>query len=364
MKPLPSEDLDHVLAHTRDLWAGARGQSFFITGGTGFFGLWLLESFARANDALALGMRAVVLTRNPAAFAQKAPHLVARADLEFLPGDVRTFSFPAGRFPYLIHAAADTAVWTQQQVPDDLLDRTVAETRRVLDFAAGAGVRNFLLISSGAVYGRQPPELTHIPEDYSGAPDPLLPGSAWGEGKRVIEHVCARHANRHCYALKVARGFAFVGPHLPLDANYAIGNFIQDALAGAPIHVSGDGTPRRSYLYAADLAVWLWTLLFAAPSARAYNVGAAVDMSIAELAGLVSQVAGVSGAHPPVEIAGQSDPGRPVSRYVPAVNRAQTELGLRPRIPLEEAIRKTIAWHRTNPAPDFGSPGSASQTTL
>jgi dTDP-glucose 4,6-dehydratase len=240
----------------------------------------------------------------------------------------------------------------------------VAETRRVLDFAAGAGVRNFLLISSGAVYGRQPPELTHIPEDYSGAPDPLLPGSAWGEGKRVIEHVCARHANRHCYALKVARGFAFVGPHLPLDANYAIGNFIQDALAGAPIHVSGDGTPRRSYLYAADLAVWLWTLLFAAPSARAYNVGAAVDMSIAELAGLVSQVAGVSGAHPPVEIAGQSDPGRPVSRYVPAVNRAQTELGLRPRIPLEEAIRKTIAWHRTNPAPDFGSPGSASQTTL
>ncbi len=363
MKPLPSEDLDHVLAHTRDLWAGARGQSFFITGGTGFFGRWLLESFARANDALALGMRAVVLTRNPAAFAQKAPHLVARADLEFVPGDLRTFSFPAGRFPYLIHAAADTAVWTQQQVPDDLLDRTVAETRRVLDFAAGAGLRNFLLLSSGAVYGRQPPELTHIPEDYSGAPDPLLPGSAWGEAKRIAEHVCTQHASRHGYALKIARGFAFVGPHLPLDAHYAIGNFIQDALAGAPIHVSGDGTPRRSYLYAADLAVWLWTLLFAAPSARAYNVGAAVDLSIAELAGLVSQVAGVSGAHPPVAIAGQFAPGRPVSRYVPAVNRAQTELGLRPLIPLPEAIRKTIAWHRSNPAADSGSLGSANKQT-
>jgi len=49
-KPLPREDLDHVLAHTRHLWPEARNQSFFITGGTGFFGMWLLETLAHAND--------------------------------------------------------------------------------------------------------------------------------------------------------------------------------------------------------------------------------------------------------------------------------------------------------------------------
>lgn len=339
--PLPVEDLDHVLAHTGKLWAGTRGASFFITGGTGFFGTWLLESFARANDTLALGMRAVVLTRDPTAFAKKAPHLAARRDLVFHQGDLRTFAFPAGHFTHLIHAAADTGVWTKNQAADGLLDRIAAGTRRLLDFAAGAGVKYFLLISSGSVYGPQPAGLTHVSEDYPGIADPLPPGSAWAEGKRVAEQLCTVHANQHSYALKIARCFAFVGPHL--DENYAIGNFIRDAVQGRPIQVTGDGTPRRSYLYAADLAIWLWTLLFAAPPGRAYNVGSPADLSIAELA---REVSAASGEKLPVKIAAPREPGRPLNRYVPAVDRAGVELGLRVWIPLAEAIRKTIAWQR------------------
>ena len=342
LKPLPTEDLDHVLAHTRGLWAEARGQSFFITGGTGFFGLWLLESFARANDTLSLGMRAVVLSRDPVAFAQKVPHLAARADLEFLQGDVRTFAFLAGRFTHLIHAAADTGVWTKNETADGMLDRLAAGTRHLLDFAAAAGAKSFLHISSGAVYGPQPAGLTHVAEDYSGIADPLPPGSAWAEGKRVAEQLCTAHASQHGYALKIARCFAFVGPHL--DENYAIGNFIRDALRGGPIQVAGDGTPRRSYLYAADLVIWLWTMLFAGPPGRAYNVGSPDDLSIAELARAVSTAAG---GQLPVHIAENPKHDRPLSRYVPAVDRAGLELGLHVWIPLAEGIRKTIAWQRS-----------------
>jgi dTDP-glucose 4,6-dehydratase len=340
--PLPIEDLDHVLAHTGKLWAGARGATFFITGGTGFFGMWLLESFARANDTLALGMRAVVLTRDPAAFVRKAPHLAARGDLSFQQGELRTFAFPAGRFAYLIHAAADTAVWTKKESADGLTGRIADGMNRVLDFAAGAGVKKFLHVSSGAVYGPQPAGLTHVPEDYAGLTEPLPPGAAWAEGKRVAEQLCIAHAGRQGYSLKIARGFAFVGPHL--DENYAIGNFIRDAVQGRPIQVTGDGTPRRSYLYAADLAIWLWTLLFAAPPGRAYNVGSPADLSIAELAREVSKAAGEK---LPVKIATPPEPGRPLSRYVPAVDRAGVELGLRVWIPLAEAIRKTMAWQRS-----------------
>lgn len=342
LPPLPVEDLDHVLAHTGRLWAGARGMAIFITGGTGFFGTWLLESFARANDTLGLDMRATVLTRDPAAFARKAPYLAGRTDLVFHQGDLRTFKFPAGRFTHLIHAAADTGVWTKNESAAGLIERIADGMRHLLDFAAAAGVRNFLHVSSGAVYGLQPATLTHVPEDYAGIADPLPAGAAWAEGKRVAEQLCLAHAAQHGYALKLARCFAFVGPHL--DENYAIGNFLADARHGRPIQVKGDGTPHRSYLYAADLAIWLWTLLFAGAPGRAYNVGSSVSLSIAETARIV---AAASGEPLPVKIAETPAPGRPLSRYVPSVTRAERELGLRVWIPLDEAVRKTLAWQRS-----------------
>lgn len=347
VRPLPPEDLAHVLTHTRELWAEARGQSFFITGGTGFFGMWLLESFVRANDALGLGARAVVLTRDPEAFAKKAPHLTSRADLEFIPGDVRTFAFPAGRFAYVIHAATEASAKLNADQPSEMLDAIIGGTRRVLEFAQQCGVRKFLLTSSGAVYGKQPSEMTHVAEDYLGAPDPLLPGSAYGEGKRVSEHMCVVHARQHGYEIKIARCFAFVGPHLPLDSHFAIGNFIRDAMRGDTIEIGGDGTPMRSYLYASDLAVWLWTMLFRASAARAYNVGSAEDLDIESIAQQICASLGISSE---ITIAQSKDLSRPVSRYVPSVTRASGELGLRATIPLGQAIRKTARWFGWSPS--------------
>ena len=62
------------------------GKRLFITGGTGFFGCWLLESFVWANDKLDLNAQAMILTRNPQAFQRKAPHLASHPAIQFCVG--------------------------------------------------------------------------------------------------------------------------------------------------------------------------------------------------------------------------------------------------------------------------------------
>ena len=79
--------------------------AFFFTGGTGFFGKWLVESFCWANDRLKLGANLLILSRDPPAFNRAVPHLAGRADVEFHVGDVRDFKFPATQCSHVIHAA-------------------------------------------------------------------------------------------------------------------------------------------------------------------------------------------------------------------------------------------------------------------
>jgi len=338
-----ADDLDHILSHTKGLWEELRGKRIFITGGTGFFGSWLLESFAWANDKLDLNVSALVLTRNYDAFQRKAPHLVANPAIQFHIGDVRDFEFPKDAFSHIIHAAATSASATfLGEDPLVKFDTVVEGTRHTLDFAVRCRAKKFLLTSSGAVYGKQPSDMLRVSEDYCGAPDTTDPDSAWGVGKRAAELLCAYYSRKHAVETKIARCFSFVGPYLQLDIHYAIGNFILDALNGGPINVKGDGTPHRSYLYAADLTIWLWTILFRGEPCRAYNVGSEEDVTIADLARAVARV-----FKQPIEIkiAREARSNQAPDRYVPAVGRVLADLNLKQTIGLQDAIRRTILWN-------------------
>lgn len=337
-----AEDLDHVLANTSGLWQSIRNANLFITGGTGFFGRWLLESFGAANDRLGLNARATVLTRDPAKFASKAPSLVSRADIVLLKGDVTSFDFPAGSFPFVIHAATEASAALNESDPLRMSDTIVNGTRRVLEFAQQAGARRFLLTSSGAVYGAQPPAMTHISEDYAGGPDSTDICSAYAEGKRLAEWYCTAFHHRYGLETIIARCFAFVGPYLPLDAHFAAGNFIRDAIAGREIVVNGDGAPYRSYLYAADLAIWLWKILFSGKAGRPYNVGSDQAITIADLAALVARLV----PEGRFRIARPAVAGQAAPRYVPSIKRAMDELGLKVSVPVEDAFARTIRFAR------------------
>jgi len=335
-------DLDSILEQTRDEWRTLQGARIFLTGGTGFIGCWLVDSFGWARERLGLDTELVVLTRDPAGFARREPRLAQLAGLSLEAGDVRNFDFPSGVFSHVMHAATAASAQLNIDSPLLMVDTIVEGTRRTLDFAAQCGAKVFLHTSSGGIYGRQPESLSHIPEDYAGAPDPFDPWSAYGESKRLAELLGTLYSGRHGFEHKVARIFALVGPRLPLDIHFAMGNFIRDALEGGPIKVGGDGTPWRSYLYASDLVAWLWTILVRGASNRPYNVGSSHGLTIADTAAAVNEA---FGGQLDVSIAGKPMPGQRGSRYVPSVERAARELGLWPRVDLLTGIRRTADWY-------------------
>jgi len=345
MTALPRQDLDHVLKHTAELWSELRGQQILITGGTGFFGKWLIETYLWAEQQLGLGGRISVLTRNPEAFQSAAPHLAQSPALRLLRGDIRQRFDLAGDFSHVIHGAASVRVDSTPAEKLETWHTIVQGTQNILEFSASAQVRKLLFISSGAVYGPQPATITRMSEEYLGGPDPSLAASAYGEGKRAAEILCALHAGAGKLEAKIARCFAFVGPHLPLDSHFAIGSFIRDAMARSPIRIAGDGTPLRSYLYAADLCVWLWHILVRGQSLRPYNVGSADALSIREVA---DEVADLFSPRPEILVAQSPKHGRAPSAYIPNVDRVQAELGLRQEISVREAIRRTIQWYTSN----------------
>jgi len=339
---LPPEDLKHIMEHTRDLWADLRSARLFITGGTGFFGKWLIESFLYANQQLDLRASAAVLSREPSSAQQAFPNLFSDPALTMLKGDVLNFEYPRGEFTHIIHAATDASAQLNDENPLLMLDTIIEGTRHTLDFAVQCKAEKFLLTSSGAVYGKQPTHMAHIPEEYPGAPDPTDPKSAYGLGKRTAEHLCTLYAKQYGVHTTIARCFAFVGPYLPLDIHFAIGNFILDGLNNRPIIIKGDGTPYRSYLYAADLAIWLWTILLCGKTCRPYNVGSDDDMQIEQFAHLVAEQ-----FNPQIEVKvlGARTQGKAPERYVPSVTRSRRELGLEAWIPVQQGIARTILFH-------------------
>ena len=292
----------------------------FITGGTGFFGKSMLDYRLRHPEWEWGPAEWVILSRSPERFAAEHPKLAKQAGVSFVSGDVRDFDSPKAPFDAIIHAAT-SAVTTLSDA--EMTSVIVEGVRHVADFAKSVGCKTILFTSSGAVYGSRTEPMR---ED-----DVCHPTTAYGKGKLAAERLLVESG----LDVKIARCFAFVGPYLNRKIHYAIGNFIQNCLDGAPIVINGDGTPLRSYLYADDLVEWLFAILKRGETGRPYNVGSDEGLSILKLAECVRSVLG---AENEIRVLGQSTSSRP-SVYVPDVSRARDELGLRLTVGLDDAVR-------------------------
>jgi nucleoside-diphosphate-sugar epimerase len=344
MKRLPFEDLEHIFQNTEDIWESFREKSIFLIGGTGFFGKWLLESFIYINEKLSLNARLTSLTRNPESFLQAFPFYNDYSNsVRFVKGDILSFDFKLeDKFQYIIHAATAASESLNKENPLLMMDTITVGTRRVLDFALSQPIEGFLFISSGAIYGKQPSNVSHIKESDCFKIDINNSNAGYSEGKRIAELYCSTYFEKYNLPVKIARCFAFVGPYLPLDTHFAIGNFINNVIKNEDIVIMGDGSTTRSYMYASDLSIAIWKILLIGNNNKPYNVGVDNAYSLKEIALMLNKNYGND-----VQILNMNK-DLLKNIYVPNIDALKNELNIKNFVQIEDAVQKTIEFNTTN----------------
>lgn len=337
-----ASDLDYIMHNIGDLPSSLKDKTILITGGTGFIGKWLLESLCHINNRFNLNLKLLILTRNSEKFLNQFPYYRSEGFMTWINGDIRTFEYPQMNIDYIIHAATEANARLNIENPLLMSDVIIHGTRHLLEFAVTTNANRVLFLSSGAVYGNQPDGINGFREDFMGAPNQLERDVAYAESKRIAEFLCATYARKHNINIPIARGFAFIGPYLPLNAHFAVGNFINDGLNRRDITITGNGSQLRSYMYAADMVIWLLTILLKGKKGEAYNVGSDKPISIKDLATEVAKFF----PNIKINVLNKVNLTDRNQNYVPETSKSQNLLFLNNMIEIEEAIGKTISFYR------------------
>lgn len=312
------------------------GRSLLVIGGSGFFGKSILDAYCRGLLAEWNVGRVVVVARSAGALRRTHPELLGDT-VELVEADVGTASeLPSADL--VVHAASSTDA--RRYAADPAGER--ANILAAIDNYCAAAERahpaaGIVYCSSGAVYGRQPPDLPLVDEGLAPGPASELVQYKrdYAEAKRLAEERVAA-LGRRGVRVGVARCFSFIGAHLPRDQHFAIGNFLGDAVAGRPVAVNARAPVWRSWMHADDLVRWLLTIADrASADCPVYNVGSDEACTVQDAARLVASRCGVEALMPEQAEA-------PVDRYVPATRKAEVELGLRRRYDLGRAVDEIV----------------------
>lgn len=301
---LPS-DLHEIISASQENLLRLDGSRILILGGTGFIGKWLVSSLIEAQVELGLKYEVSIVSR----FPEKSQGYFKRSGLSFIKHDLASGPLKLPYSDYFVHGStpsvATTGALNLINVASSTLNGTISITNAISQKAAQGGVT---FLSSGAVYGRQPVDMSHQPECPAVTPNHSL--SVYGQVKLANEILIGQIKSNFGTPVSTPRLFAFYGPQIPLNEHFAIGNFIRDARAGGPIRVLGNSQTTRSYMYPTDLIKsLLW--LIAHPEDTAINLGSDQAFTIKQIADHVSSMFNET----EVKFLGED---KPHSHYVPA----------------------------------------------
>lgn len=340
---LPHDDLEWIVGSVQGRVNDLAESRILITGASGFVGRWMVASLIEVRRQLNVPRMIVdVLVRDPASARDRLGSELW-SEVEVVEGDINSTWHVSRPVTHVVHGATPSSVRSGGAHQRDVLLTSVVGTHNLIHAVGDQGrPPRVLHLSSGAVYGPQPLSVERIPETWAGGPSPYLATSPYAEGKRAAEAQLEAASREGLVRSIQARLFAFLGPGIPTEEGFAVGNFAGHASRRQTIVVKGDGTTIRSYLEAKELASWLTLLLTMGRPGTPYNVGSPAGMSLRTWAEECASIAGVD-----VMVGNQQLGDRP--SYVPDITNSQ-DVGLGPvATDSRRALEAWIEWLRCQP---------------
>jgi len=313
-------------------------KSILITGGTGFFGKWFLELIFYANKNYNTNILTTLITRNENRFLLENPHFKNNKFLKIIQIDIVDLKKINHKFDFLLHMAATSATETFNGETDANKTSTLFNgAKNIMEIAIASNIPKILFTSSGVVYGSSSKDMKD--EDDVSHSLGLEKRNGLAKGKILAEDIISNLSLENNINFKIARCFSFVGPYLPLNIHYAIGNFINDATFKDEILINGNGSPYRSYLYISDTLIWLIKLLVGNEEG-VFNVGSERRIKIVELANMVRDIVAPS-KKVIIQEKEMHEGNFKRDVYLPNTSKIRESLGVKEWTSLEDAILKT-----------------------
>ena len=309
---------------------------YLVTGAAGFIGSHLSEALIRRGDA-------VTGVDNFDAFyarAVKERNLTALrklADFRFVEADVARDPLPLDGIEAIIHLAAKPGVRPSLEDPGAYMEANVTATARLIDAARRRGIMRIVFGSSSSVYGNA------TPAPFAEDKPAVSPISPYAASKRAGELLA--HAFGHLYPVKIInlRFFTVYGPRQRPDL--AIHKFTDLIARGHPVRMHGDGSSERDYTYITDcldgvLAALAWTATATPGTVETVNLGGGERVRLDRLIALIAKTLGIE-----ARIERHPDQPGDVRLTDADLTHAGGVLGFKPRVGIEEGIRKFVDWY-------------------
>lgn len=301
-----------------------------VTGGAGFIGSHLCERLVEAGEEV------ICLDNFFTGSKQNIAGLMGHPRFELVRHDITE--------PILLEVdqvynlACPASPIHYQYNPVKTIKTSVMGSINMLGLAKRVRAR-ILQASTSEVYGD--PTVHPQTEDYWGNVNPIGIRSCYDEGKRVAETLMMDYHRQNKVEVRIVRIFNTYGPRMAVNDGRVVSNFIVQALRGEDITVYGDGSQTRSFCYVDDLVDGLIKMMNTEGFTGPVNLGNPTETSILEFARRIIALTGTKS-----NVVHKTLPADDPKQRKPNISLAADKLGWRPVVPVEEGLRRTVAYFK------------------